>query len=162
MQFWGLAPQRENKDSIWNAFASFRFTIKQKRGKPRSAGQAVPCENAKHTGDAQIWKGCSHSGTSGVVSGGKEISQSPLPSVVLRVPLSPWISDRSHCVSPVRVNCEKKSQKENWGKKQRVGHLKCCTVTSKGTKPGYLYHYGPRCHKLHTWQKGIKQAVLNS
>lgn len=98
----------------------------------------------------------------GLFLGGKEISQSPLPSVVLRVPSSPWISDRSHCVSPVHVNCEKKSQKENWGKEHRVGHLKCCTVTSKGTKPGYLYHYGPRCHKLHIWQKGIKQAVLNS
>lgn len=85
----------------------------------------------------------------------------PLPSVVLQVPANPWISDRSHCVSPVHVNCEKKSQKENWGKKQRVGHLQCCTVPPKGPKTGYLYH-GPRCHKLHTWHNGIKQAVLNS
>lgn len=72
LQLWSLAPRKKNKDKIWNALANIRFTFKQKWGKQCSSGQAVPCENVKHMGDAQIWKGCSHSGTSGVISGGKK------------------------------------------------------------------------------------------
>lgn len=75
-----------------------------------------------------------------VIAAGKEKSVKPLPLVVLQVHLSPWRSDRFHCVSQVHVNCEQKSQKKTWDKKERVGHthLRSCIVTSKETMLGYL------------------------